>query len=59
MAHTMVVETIDYWNDEQFMAMGDDFPGDKVIGEWTGLVVIKDGGPYTFATTSDDGCVQI
>jgi hypothetical protein len=55
----MVVETIDYWNDEQFMAMGDDFPGDKVIGEWTGLVVIKDGGPYTFATTSDDGCVQI
>ena len=39
--------------------MGGDFPGDKFIGEWTGLVEIKEGGAYTFASTSDDGCAPI
>ena len=54
MAHTAVVDTIEYRNDAAFQATAG-FPGDHFIGEWTGVVVIKQGGSYTFASSSDDG----
>ena len=53
--HTGVVDTIDYRDDAAFEAMAPGFPGDHFIGEWTGLVVIREGGSYTFASSSDDG----
>ncbi|KAJ1478722.1 hypothetical protein T484DRAFT_2926567 [Baffinella frigidus] len=54
-ARTAVVDVIDYRTDQAFRAMGSEFPIDKFIGELTGLVLIKQGGEYTFASSSDDG----
>ena len=54
-AHTAVVDTIDYQDDAAFAANVDGFPADNFIGEWTGLVEISQGGSYTFSSTSDDG----
>ena len=54
-AHSGVVDTIEYRNDAAFQATASGFPEDHFIGEWTGVVVIKQGGSYTFASSSDDG----
>ena len=54
-AYTTVTDTIDYQNDAAFEAIAEGFPGDHFIGQWTGLVVIEEGGSYTFSSTSDDG----
>lgn len=53
--YVAAIKEIKFPNDASFKQIKSDFPTDHFSCEWTGKVMIEEGGKYTFYTRSDDG----